>query len=186
MHPRQIEQIPLYKSPSLSFSAHLFAWRRGRIFSFFCSSSSFVLFFFPFTWLYSCSPPSFVLSPQRFKRSPIVSSTFEIVRAPPGLYSSLISTLNPSFFPSALAAAAAVENGGWWRRRRQGSSVYLLPFHSGVERTNIGSPLGVGSPPKLDRKEKIIFFFKSSEWNSARSRSGKTGSWKISEENGEM
>lgn len=90
-----------------------------------------------------------------------MSSTFEIVRAPPGLYSSLISTLNPSFFPSALAAAAAVENGGWWRRRRQGSSVYLLPFHSGVERTNIGSPLGVGSPPKLDRKEKMIFFLKA-------------------------
>lgn len=78
MHPRQIEQIPLYKSPSLSFSAHLLACAVEE------SSLSSVpppllsSSFFSLAWLYSSSPLSFVLFSQRFERSPIVSSTFEI------------------------------------------------------------------------------------------------------------
>lgn len=85
----------------------------------------FLLLFF--TRLYSCSSPSFVLAPQRVT-SPIVPSTFEIVSAAVGL--------GPDINPASLSAAAAAVTPELVAEEATGSSGYLLPVHSGVQRTN--------------------------------------------------
>lgn len=90
MHPRQIEQIPPFKSPSLpvlspptplpkSSAARLALGKNRPSFLLFLHLLLFCPLFLHPPLASSSSPLSFVLTPQRF-RSPIVPSTFEICR----------------------------------------------------------------------------------------------------------